>query len=173
MVPNWTIQMQIDSECPQTQLEAMAIQFIMMTSSHGNIFYVTGYLCGNSPVPREFPAQRPVTQSLDVFFDLCLNKWLSKQSWGWWFETLSHPLWSHCNVHLKLNYLWHPFQLTNYFENFCRIWQHHSLTLCKSQNEWIIVGNLKANQAQFEYNMDREWISYIGNITSIWIFFIS
>ena len=43
---------------------------------------------GNSPVPGEFPAQRPVTQSFDVFFDLRLNKWLSKQSWGWWFETL-------------------------------------------------------------------------------------
>ena len=52
---------------------------------------------GNSPVPGEFPAQRPVTRSLDVFFDLRLNKWLSKQSWGWWFETLSHPLWRHCN----------------------------------------------------------------------------
>ena len=53
---------------------------------------------GNSPVPGEFPAQRPVTRSFDVFFDLCLNKWLSKQSWGWWFETLSCPLWRHCNA---------------------------------------------------------------------------
>ena len=53
---------------------------------------------GNSPVPGEFPAQRPVTRSFDVFFDLRLNKRLSKQWWGWWFETLSHPLWRHCNV---------------------------------------------------------------------------
>ena len=52
---------------------------------------------GNSPVPGEFPAQRPVTRSFDVFFDLPLNKRLSKQSWGWWFETLSRPLWRHCN----------------------------------------------------------------------------
>ena len=44
---------------------------------------------GNSPVSGEFPAQRPVTRSFDVFFDLRLNKRLSKQSWGWWFETLS------------------------------------------------------------------------------------
>ena len=50
---------------------------------------------GNSPVPGEFPAQRPVTRSFDVFFDLHLNKRLSKQSWGWWFETLSRPLWRH------------------------------------------------------------------------------
>ena len=37
---------------------------------------------GNSPVTGEFPAQRPVTRSFDVFFDLGLNKRLSKQSWG-------------------------------------------------------------------------------------------
>ena len=53
---------------------------------------------GNSPVPGEFPAQRPVTRSFDVFFDLRLNKRLSKQSWGWWFETQSGALWRHRNV---------------------------------------------------------------------------
>ena len=49
------------------------------------------------PVPSEFPAQRPVTRSFDVFFDLRRNKRLSKQSWGWWFETLLRPLWRHRN----------------------------------------------------------------------------
>ena len=58
---------------------------VMMTSSNGNIFRVTGHLCGNSPVPGEFPTQRPVTGSFDVFFDLPPNKRLSKQSLGWWF----------------------------------------------------------------------------------------
>ena len=53
---------------------------------------------GNSPVPGEFPAQWPVTRSFDVFFDLRPNKRLSKQWWGWWFETLSCPLWRHRNV---------------------------------------------------------------------------
>ena len=53
---------------------------------------------GNSPVPGEFPAQRPVTQSFDVFFDLRLNKRLSKQSWRWWFETPSGPLWRRSNA---------------------------------------------------------------------------
>ena len=52
---------------------------------------------GNSPITDEFPAQKPVTRSFGVLFDLRLNKWLSKQSWGWWFETLSHPLWRYCN----------------------------------------------------------------------------
>ena len=70
----------------------------MMTSSNGNIFRVIYHLCGEVPGPGEFPAQRPVTRSFDVFFDMRLNKRLSKQSWGWWFEKLSRPLWRHCNV---------------------------------------------------------------------------
>ena len=54
----------------------------MMTSSNGNIFRVTGPLCVECTGPGEFPAQRPVTRSFDVFFNLCLNKRLSKQPWG-------------------------------------------------------------------------------------------
>ena len=49
-------------------------------------------LCeGNSPV-----TQRPATRSFDVL--LCLNKRLSKQSWGWWFEMSLRSLWRHCNA---------------------------------------------------------------------------
>ena len=49
--------------------------------------------------PVNFPhTQRPVTRNFEVFFDLCLNKRLSEQSWGWWFETPSRPLWRHCDV---------------------------------------------------------------------------
>ena len=69
----------------------------MMTSSNGNIFRVTGPLCGEFTGPDEFPTQRPVTRSFDIFFDLRLNKRLSKQSWGWWFETPSWSLWRQCN----------------------------------------------------------------------------
>ena len=57
---------------------------------------------GNSPVPGEFHAQRPVTRSFGVFFDLRLNKRLSKPLWGWWLETQSRQLWRQCNVW----YLW-------------------------------------------------------------------
>ena len=67
----------------------------MMTSSNGNIFRVTGPLCG------EISTKRPVMRSFDVFLDLRLNKRLSKQSWGWWFETLSCSLWCHCNTNSK------------------------------------------------------------------------
>ena len=48
--------------------------------------------------PRYWPFEEwPVTRSFDIFFDLRLNKRLSKQSWGWWFETPSCSLWRHCN----------------------------------------------------------------------------
>ena len=39
------------------------------------------FCAGDSPVTGEFPEQRPVTRGFDVFFYLCLNKRLSKQSW--------------------------------------------------------------------------------------------
>ena len=68
----------------------------MMTSSNGNIFRVTGPLCGEFTAPGEFLAQRPVTRSFDVFFDLHLNRRLSTQPWGWWFETPSLSLWRQC-----------------------------------------------------------------------------
>ena len=51
----------------------------------------------NSPVTGEFPAPRPVTRSFEVFFDLRLNKRLSKQWLGWWLETQSCSLWRHCS----------------------------------------------------------------------------
>ena len=69
----------------------------MMTSSNRNIFRLTGSLWGEFTVTSEFPSHRPVMQGFDVFFDLCLYKWLSKHSRCWWFETPSRPLWRHCN----------------------------------------------------------------------------
>ena len=68
----------------------------MMTSSNGNIFRVTGLCAGNSPVPVNSPHKGQWRGAFDVFFDLRLNKRLSKQTWGWWFETLSSSLWRQC-----------------------------------------------------------------------------
>ena len=61
--------------------------------------------------PRSWPFVRGIHQSpansphksqwrgnFDVFVDLRLNKRLSKQWWGWWFETPSRPLWRHSTV---------------------------------------------------------------------------
>ena len=74
--------------------------FILLKSTnHHDRVYIEGIL-PKGPYPGdpgagtgEFPAQRPVTRSFDVFFDLRLNKRLSKQSRGWWFETPSRSLW--------------------------------------------------------------------------------
>ena len=68
----------------------------MMTSSNGNNFRLLALCVKNSLVTGEFPLQRPVIRSFDVFFDQRLNKWLSKQSWGRWFEKSSCRSWRHC-----------------------------------------------------------------------------
>ena len=51
---------------------------IMTMSSIGNIFRVTGPLCGE--FTGEFPSQRPVIQSFDIFLDMRPMKQLNKQS---------------------------------------------------------------------------------------------
>ena len=64
-------------------------------------------LCvGNSPVTSKLPTQRPVTRSFDVSFKMRLNKRLSKQSWGWWFDMPSRLLWRHRNAHLCCHWCW-------------------------------------------------------------------
>ena len=59
------------------------VKLFMMTSSDGIIFRVTGHFS----VAGGFPSQRQVTRSFDVFFDLRMNKRLSKQSRRRWFKT--------------------------------------------------------------------------------------
>ena len=87
---------------------------------------------GNSPVPGEFPAQRPGTRGFDVFFDLHLTKRLSKQWWGWWFVTPLCSLWRHRNDNI-----WNS---TSFEQKLC--W-------CFTQNldsllSWILVNHLCA-----------------------------
>ena len=72
-------------------------QLHMMTSSNGNIFRVTGHLCGEFTGHRWILRTKASDAELWCFFYLRLNKRLSKQWWGWWFETPQHPLWRHCN----------------------------------------------------------------------------
>ena len=74
--------------------------------------FLLAICAGKSPVTGEFPTQRPVTRSFYVFFDLHLNKRLSKQSWGWSFETLLCPLWRHCNDTLIISVHLEVFSLT-------------------------------------------------------------
>ena len=83
----------------QSQHQMSRIRFLSWWCHQMEAFSALLALCaGNSPMTGDFPSQRPVTRSFDVFCELRLNKPLSKQSWGWWFEPLSLSLWRHCNI---------------------------------------------------------------------------
>ena len=85
-----------------------SIYLTMMTSSNGNFFRVTGHLCGEFTGPGELPAQRPVTRSFDVFFDL---RWIN----GWVNNHEADDLWRyrfHYDVtvmHKSLLVYWHHY----------------------------------------------------------------
>ena len=57
------------------------------------------FVMGNPPVTGGFPSQRDSNAGFDVFFNVCLNKRLNKQTRRWWFETPSRSLWRHCNFY--------------------------------------------------------------------------
>ena len=133
----------------------------MMTPSNGNIFRVTGPSCGEFTGPGEFPTQRPVTRSFDVFFDLRPNKWLSKQWRRWWFKTPSRSLWRHCNVQLSFlvltnfpaiwppmtmiiglcGYRLRPYNLNSHREHY---WHRNSMALDQKESySWTTWANYR------------------------------
>ena len=143
-----------------------------MKSSNWNIFSVTGPLCaGNSPVTGEFPSQRPVPRSFDVFFDLRPNKRLSKQSWGWRFETPSRSLWRHycatltyhqwfCVIHSQdSNFLGitHDINQWDEFYNYIFIiadaspWMVTHISVNELDYYWHRTGDKPLNQSIFTY----------------------
>ena len=75
--------------------------FVTMTSSNRNIFRVTGPLSGESTGHQWISLTKPMMQSIVVFFDLPLNKRLSKLTRRRRFDTPSRSIWRHCNVHGK------------------------------------------------------------------------
>ena len=127
-----------------------------MTLSNGNIFLLTGPLCGEFTGPGEFPTQRPVTRSFDVFFDLRLNKPLIKQPRGWWFETLSWSLWCHCNV--MSYYCWHiPCDISpllGHIEVMLHTWSkikktsEHFKTNIQGKNSYCPIGAMDRKRTQ-------------------------
>ena len=149
-------------------------------SSNGNIFRVTGHLC----------AQRLVTRSFDVFFNLCLNKRMSKQSWGWWFETPSCPLRRHSNENkeialpawqflcmAKLLYTWCSWGCNVMLKSNDN-WCDYKLHLCKKNR--IIICRLKyfqngrfldymTTQIDSERYTNMYWLSLNSSSPKIWI----
>ena len=116
----------------ENKAAALAI-YPMMTLSNGNIFRVTGHLCGEFTGPGEFPTQRPVTWSFDVYFDLRPNKRLSKQSLGWWFETLSPPLLRHRNAFTIGVWEWINTPIPSFYR-YVISYPYHALELCCSRD---------------------------------------
>ena len=110
---------------------------------------------GNSPVTGEFPTQRPMTRSFDVYFDLSPNERLSKQSWGWWFETLSRSLWRHRNAWYEFENEW--FKITTIYPRINE--------LRYFQGQWNVpsvcgLNNRKDSQALLQRNKSRVGTSY-------------
>ena len=100
----WTFAIRLHTRHWNTcSFEHQMFNWFMMTSSNGNIFRDTGHLCGEFTGHRWFPRTKASHAEL-WYFSRRLNKRLSKQSCGWWFETPSRPFWRHCNVKFKHTY---------------------------------------------------------------------
>ena len=121
---------------------------------------------GNSPVPGEFPTQRPVTRSFDVYFDLRPNRRLSKQSWGWWFETASCSLWRHRNAASLSSFHSLHWSFPSQLARVSMSWRHHGVlalyqrnvvwSLYRSKYVWIrieinlhVIGDIKSTSFCF------------------------
>ena len=121
---------------------------------------------GNSPIPGEFPAQRPVTRSFDVFFDLRLNKRLSKQSWGcWWFETLSRPLWRHtkeCGGGISVYGLQREKQQCTSSAQNMRCYKHHLFSLISSHwDGYFDIWKYYTASQYFNYRVQNPFVKLV------------
>ena len=89
-------------------------------------------------------------QSINHFFDLYMNKRLSDQPRGWWFETPSRPLWRHCNDIDKFCYdyswcnTWMFNMMTSSNGNIFRVTGH----LCGKFTGHRLISHTKASDAE-------------------------
>ena len=142
-----------------------------MTSSNGNIFRVTGPLCGEFTGFRWIPRTKASDAKLCFFFYLRVNKWLRKQSWGWWFETLLRSLWRHrneivChtqpfNIALTNSYMVQPYNFTSSLTSALEwiiflgvdVYQTHAISCNFCEYHCILVGTC----CFFMYSGRRDW----------------
>ena len=101
---------------------------------------------------RWIPHTKASNAGFGVLFDLRLNKQLSKQSWGWWFETPSRPLWCHCNgVTTKWpsyywNFEWFKFDWNAFIHNFSHI--SHPITVFLNVQKFAVIESVVVNPLQ-------------------------
>ena len=83
--------LQVSVPCVHVTLTLPSSSLLMMTSSNGNIFRVTGHLCGKLTGHQWIPRTKASDAELFVVFfaDLHVNTQLNKQSCGLRFETPS------------------------------------------------------------------------------------
>ena len=83
----WNSETPPDTELSVHTAPCCTLYFHMMTSSNGNIFRVTAHLCKEFTGDRWIPRTNASDAELWCLCDLPPNIRLSKQWWGWWFET--------------------------------------------------------------------------------------
>ena len=130
-----------EAECPaDLHVERQVVPGVAWWRHQMETFSALLAICaGNSPVTGEFPAQRPVTRNFDVFFGLCMNKRLSKQSSGWWFGTPSRQWWRHCNgftVIYRICVLWNKRNFRHCLHRKLSFWQLTVQPMTKISPKW-------------------------------------
>ena len=86
------------------------------------------------------------------------NKRLSKQSRGWWFETLSWSLWRHCNgniilylfIHSVRTYSISKHRLPMYVKKWFDAWRHHHI----SWEPITVISKYFSNTYHFTYTIN-------------------
>ena len=136
----------------------------MKTFSASLAFYAE-----NSPVPGEFSTQRPVTRSFDVFFDVNLNKQLSKQSRGWWFETPSGSLWRQCKHRIVIVVVIIAVVVTHHHT---QIYLHYTIdSRCISAEYSTILAQYDGNKARICNQKRHAILRHSGRAMSAFLSF--
>ena len=128
----------------------LCLELIMTTTSNGIFIRITGPLCG------EFTSHwwillRPVTRSFD--FSL-IRAWinLSKQSWGWWFETPSRSLWRHCNDQMMPRHI-------------CSMRKSDYIGMIFTR--FVFITNTKLSNLHYRVTVSLAWMGWYFNLYSI------
>ena len=99
---------------------------------------------GNSPVPGEFPKQRPVTRGFDVYFDLRPNKrWVNKREAGDLRHNRAHydvivmDMICHVTIHKKLMFLFAERMVAGFLASVL-IWYADISPIIGTDNRWPV-----------------------------------
>ena len=110
--------------------------FTQVTVYMGYLLHPIRWLRDRGPqLNNRSPTASDAETVIFSFFDLGVNKRLSKQSWGWWFETPFCSLWRHCNdppppppphththTHTHTHFHDHPHLAPSYFQYISWAW---------------------------------------------------